>query len=130
MFQTYLPGALRRYFFVAMVVAFLVAGAAGLAVEWLLIRHLYKRPLDTLLATWGLSLSCSRPSARSSARARSAPSCRNWMMGSLQVTDAIEMQINGLFVMALTLIITAAWRSCSSARAGACRCARWSPTAR
>ena len=39
-----------------MVVAFVVSGALGLLVEWLLIRHLYARPLDTLLATWGLSL--------------------------------------------------------------------------
>jgi urea transport system permease protein len=32
----------------------------------------------------------------------------SWMMGSLQVTDSIEVQINGLFVMGLTLLITAA----------------------
>ena len=35
---------------------FLIAFAAGWLTEWALIRHLYKRPLDTLLATWGLSL--------------------------------------------------------------------------
>jgi urea transport system permease protein len=35
---------------------FCVAFAFGWLVEWALIRHLYKRPLDTLLATWGLSL--------------------------------------------------------------------------
>ena len=39
-----------------MIVAFIVSGALGLFVEWAMIRHLYKRPLDTLLATWGLSL--------------------------------------------------------------------------
>ena len=36
--------------------AFVLAFVAGWLVEWALIRHLYKRPLDTLLATWGLSL--------------------------------------------------------------------------
>ena len=56
LFQAYVPGLFAGYFFVAIAVAFVVAAAAGLAVEWLLIRHLYKRPLDTLLATWGLSL--------------------------------------------------------------------------
>src|SRR6266568_3277617 len=56
LFQTYLPSLFGIYFFVAMIVAFIVSGAAGLATEWLLIRHLYRRPLDTLLATWGLSL--------------------------------------------------------------------------
>ena len=36
--------------------AFVLAFGVGWLVEWALIRHLYKRPLDTLLATWGLSL--------------------------------------------------------------------------
>src|SRR6476659_1436175 len=44
------------YFLVSIVVAFVLAGLVGLAVEHLMVRHLYKRPLDTLLATWGLSL--------------------------------------------------------------------------
>src|SRR4051794_16998700 len=41
---------------VALPVAFLVAGAMGVALELLLIRRLYARPLDTLLVTWGVSL--------------------------------------------------------------------------
>src|ERR1700739_355120 len=56
LFESYLPGFYAGYFFFAMAVAFVVSGSAGLLVEWLLIRHLYARPLDTLLATWGLSL--------------------------------------------------------------------------
>ena len=51
-----MPGLYSGYFFVAMIVAFLASGALGMLVEWALIRHLYTRPLDTLLATWGLSL--------------------------------------------------------------------------
>ena len=39
-----------------MALAFLASGALGMLVEWALIRHLYRRQLDTLLATWGLSL--------------------------------------------------------------------------
>ena len=53
---SYLPGLFGGYFFFAMILAFLASGALGMLVEWVLIRHLYKRPLDTLLATWGLSL--------------------------------------------------------------------------
>ncbi|AZQ39583.1 urea ABC transporter permease subunit UrtB [Streptomyces cyaneochromogenes] len=41
---------------VALPVAFLVSGALGALLEWLLIRRLYLRPLDTLLVTWGVSL--------------------------------------------------------------------------
>ena len=36
-----------------MVVAFIASGTVGLLVEWALIQRLYRRPLDTLLATWG-----------------------------------------------------------------------------
>jgi urea transport system permease protein len=105
-FQSYLPGFFAGYFFVAMAIAFIVAGAAGIATEWLLIRHLYKRPLDTLLATWGLSL-IMQQSFRSIFGAREVGvELPQWMMGSLNVTQTIQVQINGLFVMALTLIIT------------------------
>ncbi|MBV9632112.1 MAG: urea ABC transporter permease subunit UrtB [Xanthobacteraceae bacterium] len=107
LFQTYAPQAFAGYFFVAMLVAFVASGAIGLAVEWLLIKRLYKRPLDTLLATWGLSL-IMQQAFRSIFGAREVGvQLPDWMMGSLQVTDTIEVQINGLFVMTLTLMITA-----------------------
>jgi urea transport system permease protein len=107
MFATYLPGLYGGYFFVAMVVAFIASGAAGLVVEWALIQRLYKRPLDTLLATWGLSL-IMQQAFRSGFGAREVGvELPQWMMGSLHVTDTIEVQINGLFVMGLTLLITA-----------------------
>ena len=107
LFQDYLPDLYGGYFFVAMVVAFIVSGTAGLLVEWALIRHLYARPLDTLLATWGLSL-IMQQAFRSGFGAREVGvELPPWMMGSLQVSSTIEVQINGLFVMALTLLITA-----------------------
>ncbi len=107
LFASYLPGLYAGYFFVAMIVAFIVSGAAGLLVEWGLIRRLYARPLDTLLATWGLSL-IMQQAFRSGFGAREVGvELPPWMMGSLQVTDTIEVQINGLFVMGLTLLITA-----------------------
>jgi urea transport system permease protein len=108
LFETYMPGLYGGYFFVAMGVAFIVSGTAGLLVEWLLIRHLYARPLDTLLATWGLSL-IMQQAFRSGFGAREVGvELPPWMMGSLHATDTIEVQINGLFVMGLTLLITAA----------------------
>jgi urea transport system permease protein len=108
LFETYLPGLYAAYFFFAMVVAFIVSGTAGLIVEWVLIRHLYARPLDTLLATWGLSL-IMQQAFRSGFGAREVGvELPPWMMGSLHATDTIEVQINGLFVMGLTLLITGA----------------------
>ncbi len=49
-------GALEFYIFAALPLAFLVAGVVGLILERGVIRHLYGRPLETLLATWGVSL--------------------------------------------------------------------------
>jgi urea transport system permease protein len=106
LFEAYLPALYSGYFFAAMAVAFVAAGALGLLVEWLLIRHLYARPLDTLLATWGLSL-IMQQAFRSTFGAREVGvELPQWMMGSLPVGGSIEVQINGLFVMGLTIIIT------------------------
>ena len=130
LFASYLPGLYGGYFFVAMIVAFVVSGTVGLLVEWALIQRLYTRPLDTLLATWGLSL-IMQQAFRSGFGAREVGvELPPWMMGSLHVTDTIEVQINGLFVMGLDACSSPpASRSCCSARAGDCRCAASSPTA-
>lgn len=107
-FHAYAPDLYGIYFFVAMVVAFLVAGGLGMLVEWSLIRFLYKRPLDTLLATWGLSLIMQQAFRTIFGAREVGVELPEWMMGSLPVTDIIEVQINGLFVMGLTLLITIA----------------------
>jgi urea transport system permease protein len=105
-FQTYLPALFPIYFFIAMGLAFLASGALGMLVEWGLIRFLYKRPLDTLLATWGLSLMLQQ-AYRSIFGAREVGvELPSWLIGSVQVTDTIEIPINGLFVMGVTILIT------------------------
>ena len=108
LFTLYLPGAFGGYFFVAVVLAFCVTGLLGMAVEWVLIRHLYRRPLDTLLATWGLSLILQQV-YRSVFGAREVGVDQpDWMMGAANVTDSIQIPINGLIVMVLTTLIAAA----------------------
>jgi urea transport system permease protein len=104
--QSHFPALAPYYFIVAIVVAFFVAGLAGLLVEWSLIRFLYKRPLDTLLATWGLSLILQQ-AFRSTFGAREVtPTLPEWLMGSFKPTPTIDIPINGVFVMALTLALT------------------------
>jgi urea transport system permease protein len=106
--SSYAPSLFSVYFFVAMIVSFVVSGAIGIAVEWLLIRRLYLRPLDTLLATWGLSLAMQQ-AFRSIFGAREVGvTLPGWLMGSFNLTDLIQVPINGLFVMALTILITIA----------------------
>ena len=95
------------YFFLAIVLSFFIAGAIGWVVEWAMISRLYHRPLDTLLATWGLSL-IMQQIFRSVFGAREvSATLPDWLMGSLQLTDTIEIPRNGLFVMGLTILLTA-----------------------
>mgnify|MGYP000268224468 FL=1 len=104
-FESLMPGLYGGYFFVAIFLAFVVTFALGALVEWLMIRHLYHRPLDTLLATWGLSLILQQ-TYRSVFGAREVGvSLPDWMMGSIAVTDLVEIPINGIFVMVLALLI-------------------------
>ncbi|WP_163132974.1 urea ABC transporter permease subunit UrtB [Agarivorans sp. Alg241-V36] len=106
LFSNYLPGLFDGYFFVAMLLAFIVTSALGALVEWAMIRHLYKRPLDTLLATWGLSLILQQLYRTVFGAREVGVSLPDWLMGSYAITDIIEVPINGIFVMALTIMIT------------------------
>jgi urea transport system permease protein len=54
--QRYVPQAIEFYPLIALPVAFFVTAGIGMALERTIIRHLYGRPLETLLATWGISL--------------------------------------------------------------------------
>jgi urea transport system permease protein len=56
LFRRYAPGAFDAYLVCAVPVAFAVSGLVGMALERSVIRFLYGRPLETLLATWGISL--------------------------------------------------------------------------
>lgn len=101
------PWLFPGYFFIAMALAFVAAGSLGMLVEWSLIRFLYRRPLDTLLATWGLSLIMQQVFRSTFGAREVGVTLPDWLMGSLSLTDTIEVPINGLFVMALTMAISA-----------------------
>jgi len=107
-FADLMPALFAGYFFVAMLLAFVVCGGLGMFVEWAMIRHLYKRPLDTLLATWGLSLILQQVYRSVFGAREVGVTIPDWMMGSLPVTDLIEVPINGIFVMVLALGISMA----------------------
>lgn len=106
LFSEYMPSLFDGYFFVAMAMAFLVTFLLGMLVEWGLIRHLYKRPLDTLLATWGLSLILQQIYRSVFGAREVGVTLPDWMMGSYPLTDLVEVPINGIFVMVLTLVIS------------------------
>lgn len=103
---TYMPWFVHTYFIVAILLSFGLAFGVGYAVEFLLIRRLYHRPLDTLLATWGLSL-IMQQLFRSSFGAREvSATLPDWLLGSYQASSKIDIPLNGMFIMALTLVVT------------------------
>lgn len=104
-FQAYLPSLFGGYFFMAMIMAFLICAALGAFIEWAMIRRLYRRPLDTLLATWGLSLILQQAYRSIFGPREVGVELPEWMMGAIQVTDAVQLPINGLFVMVIAMLI-------------------------
>jgi len=104
--ETYAPSLMQAYFLVAILAAFTFAFIVGWAVEWLFIRHLYSRPLDTLLATWGLSLGMQQIFRSAFGAKEVSPTLPNWLMGSWAPAPGLDIPINGIFVMGLTIVVT------------------------
>ena len=100
------PGAVAAYFPLAIVAAFLFAFAAGWFIEWALIRHLYKRPLDTLLATWGISLAMQQCFRTFIGPKEVSPTLPDWLLGSWAPAEGLDIPINGMFVLGLTAVVT------------------------
>jgi urea transport system permease protein len=104
--EKYLPGFIPYYFVFSILTAFLIAAVIGYLVEFSLIRHLYKRPLDTLLATWGVSLIMQQIFRTVFGAREVSPTLPDWLLGSYQPAEGIDIPLNGLFVLALTVVVT------------------------
>lgn len=102
------PRFMPYYFPLSIAVAFGLAFVAGWLVEWALIRHLYKRPLDTLLATWGLSLGLQQIFRTAIGPKEVSPTLPEWLMGSWAPHEGLDIPINGMFVLGLTTLVTGA----------------------
>jgi urea transport system permease protein len=100
------PKYTAAYFPLAILLAFCLAFCIGWVVEWALIRHLYKRPLDTLLATWGISLAMQQSFRSFIGPKEVSPTLPDWLLGSWAPAPGLDIPINGLFVLALTALVT------------------------
>ena len=103
--QLAMPAHIGISILVAIPAAFVVAGLVGVLMERTIIQHLYGRPLETLLATFGVSLILQQ-AVRSiySANNRSVVT-PDWMSGSLRLNDALEITYNRLYIVIFTLIV-------------------------
>ncbi len=110
-FQKYLPGAFDWYLLAAVPVAFFASALTGAALERSVIRFLYGRPLETLLATWGISLILQQ-------LVRSIFGAQNvgvenpvWMSGGVQVLGNLSLPYNRLVIIgfAIAVLLGMAW---------------------
>jgi urea transport system permease protein len=102
--RAYNPGLLDYSLIMAIPLAFLVSGSVGVLIERGIIRFLYGRPLETLLATWGLSLilqQAVRTAFGPTNREVSAPS---WMSGAFEVSH-ITITYNRLWIICFSLVV-------------------------
>src|SRR5439155_26060494 len=89
---------------IAIPLAFLVAGFVGILIERGIIRFLYGRPLDTLLATWGLSLILQQAVRTAFGPTNKNVSSPSWMSGSFYLGD-ISINYNRLSIVLFTLTV-------------------------
>ncbi len=106
--QQLMPGQLGWSLIIAIPAAFLVSGLAGILIERTVIRFLYGRPLETLLATFGLSLVLQQL-VRTLISPQNVPVANpDWMAGSLQINLALSLTLNRLYILAFCLLVFAA----------------------
>ena len=105
-FNDFMPSLFSGYFIVALILSFCVTFAFGWLLERYMIRFLYDRPLDTMLATWGVSLVLQQIFRSIFGGQEVTVKIPDWLLGSLQVTDMLEFSRIGIVVMILCAVAT------------------------
>jgi len=109
LFRAFLPvGLLDGYLVVAVPVAFLFAGLLGVLLERCLIRFLYGRPLETLLATWGVSLILQQAVRSVFGSPNKEVSNPSWMTGGFDVVGGFMVTWNRLYIIIFCFVVLGA----------------------
>jgi urea transport system permease protein len=98
-FQKWLPGAFDWYLLAAVPVAFLASALMGAVLERSVIRFLYGRPLETLLATWGISLMLMQLVRTVFGAQNVGVENPSWMSGGWQVMGNLSLPYNRLIII-------------------------------
>ena len=103
--QAALPNAINYSLFIAIPLAFLISGLVGIAIERGVIRFLYGRPLETLLATFGISLILQQiPRTFISAQNVTVQN-PSWLSGSWVINPALSITYNRLFIFGFAIVV-------------------------
>ena len=105
LFQKYLPGAFDFYLVAAVPVAFLASALVGAGLERSVIRFLYGRPLETLLATWGISLMLQQLVRTIFGAQNVGVENPAWMSGGLQLMENLQLPWNRVIIVAFAFAV-------------------------
>jgi urea transport system permease protein len=103
--QMLFPNHINSSLFIAIPLAFLISGLVGIAIERGVIRFLYGRPLETLLATFGISLILQQVVRTFISATNQAVQLPSWMSGSLEINPVLSITNNRLYIFIFSLIV-------------------------
>ncbi|MFU2207818.1 urea ABC transporter permease subunit UrtB [Solidesulfovibrio sp. C21] len=104
-FRAYFPVAVDYYLLAAIPFSFAVPFLVGMALERCIIRFLYKRPLETLLATWGISLGLIQAVRLLFGAQNVEVQNPSWLSGGLEVVSGLTLTYNRLAIIVFTAFV-------------------------
>ena len=104
--QTF-PNSIELSLLIAVPAAFIVSGLFGIAIERGIIRFLYGRPLETLLATFGISLILQQLVRTVFSPQNRPVSNPDWMSGQWQLNEVLAFNYNRLYILIFCIIVFA-----------------------
>lgn len=105
LFQKYLPAQFEWYLLASVPIAFLAAALVGAALERSVIRFLYGRPLETLLATWGISLMLMQGVRSIFGAQNVGVENPSWMSGGVQLMGNLSLPYNRIIIVAFSICV-------------------------
>ena len=103
--QLLMPNYIDYSIWVAIPAAFLVSGLMGVVIERLVICRLHGRPLETLLATFGISLILQQLVRTIFSPLNRQVSTPSWMSGSWEINPVLSLTLNRLYILAFALLV-------------------------
>jgi urea transport system permease protein len=107
-FRAWAPAYFDLSLLLAIPAAFLVGGLVGIAIERGIIRFLYGRPLETLLATWGLSLVLQQLVRTGFGPTNREVGNPSWMSGAFELVGGLSFTYNRVWIIVFTVLVFAA----------------------
>ncbi len=105
-FERWLPGGLRFYLLAAVPLSFLTTLFAGVVLERTVIRFLYGRPLETLLATWGISLGLIQTVRLVFGAQNVAVANPSWLSGGFEIAHGLVLPYSRIAVILFAIVVT------------------------